>query len=258
LLPYPSLGRVLTGNETASTPAELHRPIGESVANWIRSLPEMPGYDTNLRTILVAHLNVTGADVGRGLFRMAESADVIVDGLPTGFDYIALGHIHKPQCLRGLDHVRYSGSLDRMDFGEQDEEKGVVIVDIGPEGRRSISTIPIEPTPLITVTIRESTAAVEQIAAQPAPEHAVVKVVVEPAAAEAGSAVDLAIRDAMLNISTVEWQSPEPVEAPAALTMPVGSVRERVLDYVSQKSTDEHREALLALAAQFLDREGFS
>src|SRR5207253_465930 len=182
LLPYPSLGRVLTGNETASTPAEFNRPVGQHVADWIRSLPEMQGYDTNLRTVLVAHLNVTGADVGRGLFRMAESSDVIVDGLPTGFDYIALGHIHKPQCLRGVEHVRYSGSLDRMDFGEQDEDKGVVIVDIGLDGRRSITPIPIEPTTLRIVTISESAAAAEQIAAQPAPGDAVVKVVVEPSA----------------------------------------------------------------------------
>lgn len=104
LLPFPSLGRVLSGAETATTPAELNRPIGEYVANWIRSLPEQPGYDAALRTVLVAHLNVTGADVGRGMFRISESSDVVLDAaaLPTGFDYVALGHVHKPQCIRDL------------------------------------------------------------------------------------------------------------------------------------------------------------
>ena len=263
LLPFPSLGRILTGTETATTPAELNRPIGEFVANWIRSLPEQPGYDAALRTVLVAHLNVTGADVGGGMFRISESSDVVLDvaALPTGFDYVALGHIHKPQCIRGQTHIRYSGSLDRLDFGERDQDKSVVLIDLGPNGRRAEpQVIPIEPTPFADVTISDGSAVAEQIAAQVSdPVAAMVRVVVEPLAAEAGTTVDSAIRDALPNISSVEWRSPETADDPVARSVPAGgSVRARVLDYLAARlsADDRQREGLLDLAAAFLDQEG--
>ncbi len=41
------------------------------------------------------------------------------DDLPDDFAYIALGHIHQPQSLGGRTHVRYSGSIERLDLGER-------------------------------------------------------------------------------------------------------------------------------------------
>jgi exonuclease SbcD len=231
------------------------------VANWIRSLPEWPGYDVNLRTVLVAHLHITGADVNRGLLRIDERSDVVLDAaaLPRGFDYTALGHVHKPQCIRELSHIRYSGSLDRMDFGDEDSMKEVVLVDIGPDGRRSVVPIHIEPTPLVTATISDPAAAAEQIAAQVSdPAATVVRVVVESGAADAGTAVDIAIRDTLPNVSAVEWPSPGPADGPTLRAVPVGgSVRERVLNYLTDHTSAEYRDELLALAATFLDREGY-
>jgi exonuclease SbcD len=261
LLPFPSLGRVLTGTETATTPAELNRPVGEAVANWIRSLPQLPGYDSRLRTVLVAHLNVTGADVNRGLLRIDERSDVVLDAaaLPRGFDYVALGHIHKPQCIRELSHIRYAGSLDKMDFGDADAMKEVVLVDIGPDGRRAVVPIPIEPTPLVVATIRDPTGVAEQIAAQvPDPTAAVVRIVVEPAAADAETAVEIAIRD-LPNVAAVERRSLEQADAASIpeLTDSRG-VRALVLEYLhaSLNANDPQRDGLLALAAGFLDQEG--
>jgi exonuclease SbcD len=260
LLPFPNYGRVLTGAETAATAAELNRPAQESVAAWIRTLAERPGYDANLRTVFVAHLNVTGADVGRGMFHVGEETSLVLDAgaLPVGFDYVALGHIHKPQCVRGLAHVRYSGSLDRMSHGERDEAKEVVLVDIGPDGRRADPVpVPITPTELVEVRITDSAELAEQIAAQVTdPANAIVKVHVEPAAADAGTAVEAAIREALPNVSRVDWASPEPVAGPAAV--PVGgTVRDRVLNYLESclHADDPQRAALLELAGTFLDQE---
>lgn len=259
LLPFPNLGRVLTGTETATTAAELNRPSAEFVANWIRSLPGSPGYDAALRTVLVAHLNVTGADVGRGMFRVGEGSEVVVDSaaLPTGFDYVALGHVHKPQRVRGLDHVRYSGSLDRMDHGDDDPMKEVVLVDIGPGGRRGVTPVPIQPTPMITVTVDDPAVTPAQLAARVGDPGAVVKLDISPAAASAGASVDIAIREAGLSVSTVKWPSADPPDDPATRTVADGgSVRDRVLDYVTRNAPAEHRDALLTLAGEFLDREG--
>lgn len=43
------------------------------------------------------------------------------------FDYVALGHIHKPQCVGGQNTRRYSGSPLPMSFGENDAQKSVII-----------------------------------------------------------------------------------------------------------------------------------
>jgi exonuclease SbcD len=51
----------------------------------------------------------------------------------TAFDYIALGHIHKHQVLSDNPPVVYSGSLERVDFGEEKDEKGFYVVDIEQE-----------------------------------------------------------------------------------------------------------------------------
>jgi exonuclease SbcD len=47
---------------------------------------------------------------------------------PLGVDYVALGHVHKHQCLRQSPPVVYSGSIERIDFGEINEAKGCVLV----------------------------------------------------------------------------------------------------------------------------------
>lgn len=264
LLPFPSHSRLLTGTETATTAGQLHRSIQDTVGNWVRDLPQMPGYDPGLRTVLVAHLHVSGADVGRGMFRVSEENDVILDAaaLPTGFDYIALGHVHKPQCLRGLPHVRYAGSLDRMDFSERDEEKGVVLVDLGPNGRRRDPVvIPIEPTALVDVTIDDPHITPETLSAQvPNAKEALVRIEVGASAtADASETLNRAIREALPNVTRIAWQPPALDDAPTArVVIHGGDIRKSVLDYLERRipADDTQRQDLLALAARFLDEGG--
>ena len=58
------------------------------------------------------------------------------------FDYIALGHIHKHQVLNTNPPVVYPGSLERLDFSEEKDDKGFYLVEIDPSketGRRLVS-----------------------------------------------------------------------------------------------------------------------
>ena len=58
------------------------------------------------------------------------------------FDYIALGHIHRHQVLKENPPVVYAGSLERLDFGEADDDKGFYLVEMGDRegaGRRAVS-----------------------------------------------------------------------------------------------------------------------
>lgn len=100
--------------------------------------------DTSLRNVLVAHQFVTGAS-------RSESEEVSVGGLDNvdasvfdPFDYVALGHIHSPQSI-GRDTLRYSGTPLKYSFSESKDEKSVTIIDMGPKGDVSISTVPLVP-----------------------------------------------------------------------------------------------------------------
>ena len=53
--------------------------------------------------------------------------------LPTTVQYIALGHVHRPQDVPGCPTpARYAGSLLQLDFGEAEQQKSVTIVDVDP------------------------------------------------------------------------------------------------------------------------------
>jgi len=77
---------------------------------------------------------------------------VRADDIPELFDYLALGHLHRPQRVAGREHWRYSGSPMPMNFNEAESTKEVVIV----EFTTTISTIRSVPVPcfrrLISIT----------------------------------------------------------------------------------------------------------
>jgi exonuclease SbcD len=67
---------------------------------------------------------------------------------------VALGDIHKPQTLSGRPNVRYSGSIERLNIDEREDEKGVVLLEIGPEGLQGEpGWLPMEATPFLDVVI---------------------------------------------------------------------------------------------------------
>jgi len=98
--------------------------------------------DPDVPAILTGHVTVNGATVGTERSMMLGQDHVLlVSALDRPqVEYVALGHIHKHQILR-LDPpmVVYSGSLQRVDFSEEGDEKGFCVVDLdpaAPQGRR--------------------------------------------------------------------------------------------------------------------------
>jgi DNA repair protein SbcD/Mre11 len=91
-----------------------------------RVRPHPPGG----RALLVGHAFVAGSlesDSERAL--SVGGAGTVPAAVFEGFDYVALGHLHRPQQA-GLPSVRYSGSLLKQSFKEADQRKSVTIVDI--------------------------------------------------------------------------------------------------------------------------------
>ncbi len=83
----------------------------------------------NKCVIAMGHLYVNGASVSeseRDIHVIGGEAAFSADFFPEGFDYIALGHIHKPQRIANSDFVRYSGSPIPLSFSERDDKKYVL------------------------------------------------------------------------------------------------------------------------------------
>jgi exonuclease SbcD len=95
------------------------------------------------RNIVLSHSLIVGSELSesdrsaRVGFATAVSKDVF-----KGFDYVALGHIHKPQAIE--NHIRYSGSPLKYSFGaEETQEKGVVVIDTDTMDIRFVPIAPL-------------------------------------------------------------------------------------------------------------------
>ncbi|MGD9117799.1 MAG: exonuclease SbcCD subunit D, partial [Dehalococcoidia bacterium] len=110
--------------------------------------------------VLAAHVWVTGAKVGSesSMTIGQEHALLVSNIIHPAFDYIALGHIHKHQVLEENPPVVYAGSLERLDFGEADDEKGFYVVEITPDanGQRQVKFdfYPLEGRRFVTVGVK--------------------------------------------------------------------------------------------------------
>ncbi len=90
---------------------------------------------TAIPIIAMGHLFTAGGktvdhDGVRELY-VGSLAHVHTDIFPLSIDYLALGHLHVPQSVGGLEHIRYSGSPIPMGYGEASQQKYVVILDFG-------------------------------------------------------------------------------------------------------------------------------
>ncbi len=100
--------------------------------------------DPKLPSILAAHVWVSNAQVGseRSMTIGQEHMLLLSNVANPAFDYIALGHIHKHQVLSHNPPVVYAGSLERLDFSEEEDNKGFYLVEIEPDketGKRRVS-----------------------------------------------------------------------------------------------------------------------
>ncbi|CAM2789265.1 exonuclease SbcCD subunit D [Vibrio mytili] len=111
--------------EPVSTHDEAHKLLAEKITEQFN--PEQ-------KNILISHCFVDGAiasDSERPL--SIGGSDRVSHEHFLNFDYVALGHLHQPQ-KKGEDYIRYSGSLMKYSFGEQNQKKGFTLVEIGQEG----------------------------------------------------------------------------------------------------------------------------
>lgn len=140
-LPWISRSGLMASLElSAADPKEIYEQLGDRlsdiVQNWLESAnPELP-------IILTAHASVEGAQYGTERLVMLGNDLTLPPALVKDhrLDYVALGHIHKPQNLNEGGHppVIYPGSIERVDFGEIKDKKYFILAEVS-KGKTKIN-----------------------------------------------------------------------------------------------------------------------
>lgn len=121
-----------------------------SMTDAARAVVDNIALDKSKINILVAHQFVTGAADGSDVERGGDQTKAVggVDNIDAGvfkdFDYVALGHIHKPQRAGG-DNLRYCGSPMKYSFDEAYQRKAITVVETGGKGDVRTREIPLVP-----------------------------------------------------------------------------------------------------------------
>jgi len=131
--------------------AEIDRVLIDHIKDLLR------GYylnlDPDIATVVTAHMATDSALAGIEEellvgYTLTFPTEMFVDHR---VDYVALGHIHKHQVLRQeAPSIVYAGSLERVDFGEEKEDKGFIHVQV-ERGKTDFKFHSISPRPFITV-----------------------------------------------------------------------------------------------------------
>ncbi len=116
----------------------------ESYTDALRIAVEKMCINKSNMNILLTHQFVTGA-------QKSESEDISVGGSDNvdvsvfdDFDYVALGHIHRPQNI-GSERVRYCGTPLKYSFSEAEQEKSVTVVELNGKNQLNVRVIPLVP-----------------------------------------------------------------------------------------------------------------
>ena len=102
------------------------------------------GLGRRLPRIATGHLTTVGASRSESVREIYVGS---LDAFPTSafpsVDYIALGHIHRPQRVGGSEHIRYCGSPLALSFDEAGQQKEMLLVDLDDTGLQAVTPLPV-------------------------------------------------------------------------------------------------------------------
>lgn len=144
-VPWPSVSHFLRRDEHKNLPLDqVDRFIERSITEALSA--EADRLDPEAPAILAAHIAMSDSIVKTasekwmtvGRFPQINRSDL----RPDAFDYIALGHHHCFQILQQHPPMVYAGSMQRVDFGEERDDKGFVLVHLDPTRPRGARVRP--------------------------------------------------------------------------------------------------------------------
>ncbi len=116
----------------------------ETYTDAMRVAIEKMGVDEAQRNILVTHQFVTGSDITDSEELSVGGADNVDASVFEPFDYVALGHLHRPQNC-GSEKIRYCGTPLKYSFSEANDRKSVTVGELDDEKRLTVRTVDLTP-----------------------------------------------------------------------------------------------------------------
>jgi DNA repair protein SbcD/Mre11 len=154
VVPYPTSEVLEPHKATATGTTDRHKVVSVAYADLVRAITD--ALEPTLPAVFVAHVNVAGVTTP------SEKELTYDEGIRLGrsdlplkpnLAYIALGHIHQCQEVEHTIPCWYSGSIDRMDMGERQDNKFVLLVDVPNRGAATVTKLPLEATPFHDLSI---------------------------------------------------------------------------------------------------------
>ncbi len=168
---------------------------------------EMGDIDEAEPIILLAHASIEGAWMNDSFTTSLDDEYVLPVDIFEDFDYAALGHLHKHQEV--AKNAVYAGSLERVDWGERNDDKGFVHITI-EDGKTSWKFVSIDPRPMVEVRVgKEDIKSIGNIDME---ERAIVRVAIDADTKASEPAIIRAVKrqlDDIFMIDSIKVIKPE-------------------------------------------------
>ncbi|SDP97350.1 exonuclease subunit SbcD [Ectopseudomonas guguanensis] len=174
--------RDVTASQAGQSAQDKQQSLQQAIAEHYRALHELAQRKRDelglaLPIIATGHLTTVGASASESVREIYVGS---LEAFPTSAfppaDYIALGHIHRPQKVGGLEHIRYSGSPIALSFDEARQQKEVLLLDFDAAALQSITPLPVpvfQPMASLRGSLKELAGAIAEQAAQGTTERPV-------------------------------------------------------------------------------------
>ena len=130
-MPFASERRMLAAEDVWNLDASEQRADYKTTVTYVlQNLAT--GFRTDAANVMMAHMTIDGAKFtgSEAAFHSGNMYSLSGQAIPSECQYVALGHIHRPQQIANAAPTYYSGSLIQVDFGEVGEEKGFNLIDV--------------------------------------------------------------------------------------------------------------------------------
>jgi exonuclease SbcD len=158
MAPYPVRARLMEDEPAGRSIAQLDALLQEQLERILSDLAARAS-QSEVPRVLAGHFTIAGAVLGseRQVMLGRDVAALLSAVADPVWDYVAMGHIHKFQDLtrnqQGKPPVVYSGSMERIDFGEEGDQKGFVWVEL-ERGETRYEFVPLKNArPFITLRV---------------------------------------------------------------------------------------------------------
>ncbi|HBC5914542.1 TPA: exonuclease subunit SbcD [Proteus mirabilis] len=141
--------RDMVNSKSGQSGAEKQHVLKEAIADYYQrqyqaALDLRKQLKVNIPIIATGHLTTIGASVSDSVREIyIGTLEAFNATLFPPFDYIALGHIHRPQRVNKSGHIRYSGSPIPLSFDESAQQKSVCLIDFEQDKLAEMTLLPI-------------------------------------------------------------------------------------------------------------------